>query len=245
MDGICALCNEKKELVRSHLIPKFVYKRIRTFPNSHFRNVSNFNKEIQDGEKYPMLCRECEELFNSKETWFAKHFLDVFIKDKAIPQDIDMDMLDYYLISVAWRIIWDDLYRNNSFDNDICRSECVEFEQKMRNYLYNNIQNDFFEYYIYKISDFIECSEKLSNSVLFGYTFYNYQYGPFIIVYYLGLVYVTRFIQGRRIAINVGKEIKCIDEIIAEEINYIFNDFQKKLKLNYTEEFVEKMKKKI
>lgn len=67
--GTCALCGKENiQLMQSHLIPKAVYKRIKTFKNSRFREMDDIQKIYQDGEKKPMLCHDCEEfLVNMKE----------------------------------------------------------------------------------------------------------------------------------------------------------------------------------
>lgn len=61
----CALCGNEAKLIQSHIIPKLVYKRIRSHKNSRFRSLDNFTKVMQDGEKRPMLCYDCEEVFSS------------------------------------------------------------------------------------------------------------------------------------------------------------------------------------
>lgn len=70
--ALCALCpKEVSELCDSHIIPKLVYKRIRTRKNSRFRDLSNIKKPLQDGEKHKMLCAECEEKFSAWENKFT------------------------------------------------------------------------------------------------------------------------------------------------------------------------------
>lgn len=50
--GTCALCGKENiQLMQSHLIPKAVYKRIKTFKNSRFREMDDIQKIYQDGEK--------------------------------------------------------------------------------------------------------------------------------------------------------------------------------------------------
>ena len=58
---VCALCGKQAKLMQSHIIPKLVYRRIKSHPNSRFRSMDDFKREIQDGEKRPMLCTECEK----------------------------------------------------------------------------------------------------------------------------------------------------------------------------------------
>ncbi len=46
------------ELMQSHIIPKLVYTRVKTFQNSRFRNFLDFNQLFQDGEKKPRSGRK-------------------------------------------------------------------------------------------------------------------------------------------------------------------------------------------
>lgn len=78
--GKCALCNrESIELMQSHIIPKLVYSRVKTYVNSRFRNYLDFNQLYQDGEKKPMLYHDCEEFFSKYEVEFKNKFLDKYL----------------------------------------------------------------------------------------------------------------------------------------------------------------------
>lgn len=239
----CALCENEAELMQSHIVPKLVYRRIRSHPNSRFRSMDNFGKELQDGEKRPMLCHDCEEKFSAGETWFANSFLDEYLNTDIIPS-VDKDKLDDYILSVSWRILWDDLYRLNSFQGEFYRSELECFEKKCRNYLLNGGTPDFFQNKIYKLKDLVDCPETLANSSLFGYTVYNPVHGGFVIVYYAGLVYVTKMINERRMVIAVDTGLPSYEEIVTDELVYEFSELQEHMKTSRTPEFVAKMKKR-
>ena len=241
--SICALCGKQADLMQSHLVPKLVYRRIKSHPNSRFRSMDNFNKELQDGEKHPMLCHECEEKFSVGETWFANNFLDEYLNTEKIPT-VNKDKLDDYILSVAWRILWDDLYRLGSFQGEFYREELEEFEKKCRDYLLNGGKPDFFQNEIYVLSDLIKCLERIANGSLFGYTVYNSIYGGFVIVYYAGLVFVTRILDKRRMIVALDTGVPSFEEIVTEELVYEFGELQKQSKENRTPEFVEKMKKR-
>lgn len=50
--GTCALCGKENiQLMQSHLIPKAVYKRIKTFKNSRFREMDDIQKYIKMAKK--------------------------------------------------------------------------------------------------------------------------------------------------------------------------------------------------
>jgi hypothetical protein len=72
MADICKLCNNPSKLVQSHIIPKFVFKWLEeTSATGHVRFAQNVNRRVQDSFKENLLCRNCEDLFNSWETDFA------------------------------------------------------------------------------------------------------------------------------------------------------------------------------
>lgn len=50
--GKCALCGRNNmSLQQSHIIPKLVYTRTKSYDNSRFRNFNKLNQIYQDGEK--------------------------------------------------------------------------------------------------------------------------------------------------------------------------------------------------
>lgn len=240
----CTLCGQEAELMQSHIIPKLVYRRIRSFPNSRFRSMDNFGRELQDGEKRPMLCHDCEEKFSAMETWFANSYLDKYLSDEKLPYVADEDKYQDYLLSVAWRILWDDLYRLNSFQGEDYRNELEEFEFKLREYLLSGGNRSGFENRVFKLEDLITASNNIMERALFGYTVYNPIYGCFVIAYYAGLVFVTRHNNSRRMVISIDADVESYEEVVAEEMVYMFSTFRDQLKENYTPEFQEKMKKR-
>lgn len=73
MTEICGLCDQKKELMQSHLIPKFVFSWSKsTSVTGYLRQAINANLRRQDGDKRPLLCGDCEQIIGSFESEFAK-----------------------------------------------------------------------------------------------------------------------------------------------------------------------------
>lgn len=133
--GTCALCKkENVELMQSHIIPKAVYKRIKTHEKSRFRELNDLNQIHQDGEKKPMLCHDCEEFFSRYERDFCIYFLDKYTSDTPFSNSLT-ENIDFYLLTVSWRILYDDLYVFNSFEDQPIRSTFEELENKLRRYL--------------------------------------------------------------------------------------------------------------
>lgn len=135
--GDCALCRKKDvELRQSHIIPKAIYRRAKTYENSRFREFYEPKKIYQDGEKKFMLCGECEEFFSAYETKFSNLFLDKYLKSPNSTLPTITSDIEFYILTVAWRILYDDLYVFNSFSGDDERMCLEEYEDKLGNYLY-------------------------------------------------------------------------------------------------------------
>ena len=118
--GDCALCKNKNiELMQSHIIPKAIYKRTKAYENSRFREFYEPKNIYQDGEKKPMLCHDCEEFFSKYETKFSNLFLDKYLRNPADELPEISNDIEFYILTVAWRILYDDLYIHGSFINNI------------------------------------------------------------------------------------------------------------------------------
>ena len=121
--GKCALCGrDNMSLQQSHIIPKLVYTRTKSYDNSRFRNFNKLNQIYQDGEKKPMLCHDCEEQFSKYEVEFTKKFLDKYLNSNDGTLPTKYNGIQNYIISVAWRMLYDDLYILNSFADTHMRS---------------------------------------------------------------------------------------------------------------------------
>jgi hypothetical protein len=103
--GGCALCKRNVPLVESHIIPKFVFRwKKETSATGFLRFSQTPNKRVQDGLKVPMLCIDCEGLFNGFETPFSKRLFYPYISDggQRLPYD---SWLLKFCVSVSWRIL--------------------------------------------------------------------------------------------------------------------------------------------
>lgn len=135
--GKCALCRKTNvELMKSHIIPKAIYRRTKTYENARFRNFFNPNIIYQDGEKKPLLCHECEEFFSKYEMKFSNLFLDRYLASPSSPLPAITKDIEFYIITVAWRILYDDLYKQNSYKGDSQRIFFEEYEEKLGKYIF-------------------------------------------------------------------------------------------------------------
>jgi hypothetical protein len=91
--------------VDSHIIPGFVFRwKKDTSATGRLRSSDSPQKRVQDGLKVPMLCGECEGLFNSFETPFASQIFYPFATGKADTVSYGPWLLKF-CVSVSWRIL--------------------------------------------------------------------------------------------------------------------------------------------
>lgn len=80
--AICKLCGKEATLQSSHIIPKFVFKWMKSTGSQYFREGIRPNARAQDGQKVELLCFSCEQLIGASEKWFAEHIFYDFLTDK-------------------------------------------------------------------------------------------------------------------------------------------------------------------
>jgi hypothetical protein len=100
---VCALCQQEKNLLKSHLVPAFVIRWLKeTSATGYIRNGTNPNRRVQDGVKNELLCWDCEQKFSKAERHFAEN---VFMKVKNNePITPDNHLMRYFVISQSWRV---------------------------------------------------------------------------------------------------------------------------------------------
>jgi len=138
MLGKCRLCGKRANIVKSHIIPKFVYAWLKKSSATGFlRPGDNPNKRVQDGPSYPLYCAECEALFSKYENLFAKKIFYPHMVGKCKTIDY-LDDVKRFIIGISWRFL------------DLCMSDFHTLEsgvtipknnahEEWRNYLLNRI----------------------------------------------------------------------------------------------------------
>ncbi|MEX1377688.1 MAG: hypothetical protein AB1Z23_09510 [Eubacteriales bacterium] len=254
--GTCALCKTKSiELKQSHLIPKLVWKRIKSNPKSSFRDLDNPNKQYQDGEKKYLLCESCESIFCKYEDLFAREFFLDFFQYGILKKVLFKEnwMIDYCL-SVSWRILYDDLYNHSSFTGQSIRHIFLEFENQLANYFNKQGERPSSRNYFYNINEIVKKENiiKLCYSSPFAYCIHNMEYNIFLILTcYANLIIVTEIdiccIDMNSTILKILKKRffkrKIIKKILKEEISYEADLIYKK-KQNVDNKVIERIKKK-
>ena len=108
-----------------------------------------------------MLCHDCEEFFSKYEVKFTNKFLDKYLALNNQTLPLQYDGIENYIITVAWRILYDDLFVYNSFGDTSMRAIYELLEKRLRKYL-NQIRTDDVE--IYTDNDIDETCENQSQS---------------------------------------------------------------------------------
>lgn len=141
--GKCALCGKETNLENSHIIPKFVSKRIvKKSATGFMRNLFSPQRRIQDGSKEYLLCGDCEDRFNIYETVFASKVFNPYKNGKL--EDFEYgDWLSKFIVSVNWRTLYLDLIeyvknQNIGIDELNCFIEC---ESILRKFLLDEIKD--------------------------------------------------------------------------------------------------------
>lgn len=227
----CALCRETRELEKSHIIPKFVFRHLRKTAHGAIRSTENPNMVIQDSEKYFLLCGECEDLFSSKETKFANKMFYPYQKNNAKKFEYDEDLY-YFIISVSWRSLYLDIidFVENSDEigiNSDTLNCFIEKEKAMRMYLLGDIETvEGVENHIFFFDDIKEFNNRPENAKPhstfqrgeISYTFFSETEGTLAtLTNMMGIVLFTLYKKGSS-EIWVNTEIiNGNGEIVAEK----------------------------
>jgi len=116
--GVCKLCGEDKQLVKSHIIPRSFYMQFRKIDNRGIHIASTEAdkppKRSQTGIYERIVCRDCEDLFSPWDDYAIELLLTevqdyqkIYYKDKCIGYRINeynYHYLKLFFLSVLWRM---------------------------------------------------------------------------------------------------------------------------------------------
>lgn len=102
----CTLCGSDRPLKDSHIIPSFVFDRIkRNSPAGFLRaGIKNPNMRRQDGDKPKLLCGDCEQRFSKAERKFAEEIFEPY-HETGQTSFVYEEWLSYFICSVNWRTL--------------------------------------------------------------------------------------------------------------------------------------------
>ncbi len=103
----CQLCLKKKDLQKSHIIPKLIFTWLKkNSATGNMRSLKSPNLRIQDGIKIKLLCVDCEQLFSTYEKQFAENFFFPYHKDPSVVVNYS-EYLSKFSTSLSWRVLTD------------------------------------------------------------------------------------------------------------------------------------------
>lgn len=96
----CAYCCRQLPLKNSHVLPRWMIERaLAKSPTGRMRDADVINVPLQDGEKLPLLCEDCEGRFCDLETELARrHDAGAIAPGKVYDPDFCK-----FVVSVLWR----------------------------------------------------------------------------------------------------------------------------------------------
>lgn len=223
---VCALCNETKKLQDSHLIPKWIYKRLQKSLQGRKDPVQVFGGAAfatSAQVKGYLLCDDCERLFGEKEDYIARltgennRRLNNLINSDdrkgvkhvqiiELPDTIKTENLIYFATSIIWRA--------SVMPN---AKSCVlgKYQELLRSYL---LGEDKFPQSIHISMQIIEPSERFTcpELVLNHPTSVKRNFGWFHSFLAHGLMF--RFFMGR----SFNEEPNYLNLAISHEKKYIY-----------------------
>lgn len=171
---ICKLCDEAKELQRSHVIGRSVFRKLLKTSGCNFVYSPLIKEQriIKTNDQWvtTLLCKDCEGLLNSKyenySLWALKNkqkgVKHLEKKEKYSIIGIDQYRLALYIVSIYWRAAQSThpAYRQVSINEKL--------SEYLKKCILGKIQLDFTLISI-KISKLIDRSKQLKNDALTGF----------------------------------------------------------------------------
>ena len=116
--GICKYCGQEKELIKSHIIPKCMYRLKETGPLIGINDLNytiDTNPIHQNGIKEPLMCKECDNIIGKLDNYVFGIFNQILEKYQIEKEQNILstfpvsDKFDYwkfkkFFISVVWRL---------------------------------------------------------------------------------------------------------------------------------------------
>lgn len=135
----CRLCNENKELVESHIIPKFIGRwLIKTSATGYLRDINKPNVRCQDIIKTKLLCKQCEDILSNDESYFADVIFHPYMNRKSHNYNFVYNFqLSRFCAGLSWRVLVY-LIELNNINTDL---EIENAELKLRNYILGKTSN--------------------------------------------------------------------------------------------------------
>ncbi len=113
-EGICALCKEHRTLIRSHILPEFLYQGVYDDLGRFAEVTDNFEKKPklhQSGIKEHLLCFPCDngiiggwEKYVKENIFDPEDHLEEVVPGRLVIRGLDYPSVKLFLLSLLWRI---------------------------------------------------------------------------------------------------------------------------------------------
>jgi hypothetical protein len=101
----CALCGTLPVDEDSHIVPSFIIRWIKkTSATGYLRGTKEPNQRLQDGLKYPLLCKVCEDRFAEYESSFAREIFHPYAQSQKTGMLYGSYCLKFF-VSLVWRAL--------------------------------------------------------------------------------------------------------------------------------------------
>lgn len=106
MPALCILCGKNPPIKGSHIVSKFVVRRLKQGnPLGTLVHSDNVNRTFQDAWKRDYLCEVCEGQFSKYEDWFCRRVYEPMTE--GAPCEVDYSaVLGLFVASLAFRYLW-------------------------------------------------------------------------------------------------------------------------------------------
>jgi hypothetical protein len=137
MRPLCILCQTRPPIQNSHVVPKFVVKRLKGGnPLGTLVYSSDLRRVFQDGWKGDFLCADCEKAFCLLEDWTCKNVYDPFLANGNVSVSYD-EKFGLFAASLCFR------YIQLAIDGNPQKQMEVDFKKIFENLRANILSNNF------------------------------------------------------------------------------------------------------
>lgn len=169
---VCRLCQNDRPLELSHIVPRFVAKRLKAdSPNPFLRNWTEPNRRLQDAPKETLLCRQCEERFSRLEEAFARDIFTPTMDGNVLTGVVVTREHHAFCASLLWRALVLPLERKGEpdladyDDEDWVAMEMVE--SGLRAFLTGACAHPAdMEYHLFNARSTTECDQQGMNALM-------------------------------------------------------------------------------
>lgn len=230
----CALCQEPKDLRKSHIVPKFISNWIKnTSKTGKLRDLDY--KRIQDSLKIFLLCKECEQKLSKFEKYFADKIFHPTVNLTSNDVKYNVNLLKF-IVSVSWRVLQSiPILKKQNLEE--ISGDLVGCEKNWRDFLNDRAKNPLSSHYLLHTVCMLDYFKQLKKkwqfftqrSVAHGYDNYNgvdfiwCQFPYYLIISPVNPLYLTNYNQCLIKEKGLYKELCAVNLEKFDFIGFVFS----------------------